>query len=230
MCGRFVQSRATSDPLPDLLAEFPDLAPSYNVAPTQKVPVVRQRDDKRSLEQPQWGFAPSWAKDFAKARPRPINARIETVATSGLFRSAFAKHRVLVPASCYIEWTITETGKQPHYIYDPDAGLALAGILSFWPDPKKSEDDPDKWRETVAIITRDSHVAPGEVHDRTPALISPAGYDDWLGNHLDGDDLKHMLQRESHAAAGNLTPYEVSRDINNVRNNNEQLILPLPGQ
>jgi putative SOS response-associated peptidase YedK len=160
--------------------------------------------------------------------PEAHQCRIETVATSGMFRSAFAKHRVLVPASGYIEWTITETGKQPHYIYDPDAGLAMAGVLSFWPDPDKAEDDPDKWRETVAIITRDSHVAPGEVHDRMPALISPAAYDDWLGNHLTGDDLMTMLERESHSAAGNLTHYEVSRDINNVRNNNEQLIEPLP--
>lgn len=144
MCGRFVVAKASSDMLPDLLTGLPDLTPSYNVAPSQTVDVVRQRDDKRSLEQPHWGFVPSWAKDFQKARPKPINARIETVATSGMFRNAFAKYRVLVPASGYIEWTITDTGMQPHYIDDPDAGLAMAGILSFWPDPDKAEEDPEK--------------------------------------------------------------------------------------
>lgn len=62
-----------------------------------------------------------------------------------------------------------------------------------------------------------------------PTLIGPDAYDDWFGDHLAGDDLMVMLERQSHAAAHNLTHCEVSRDINNVRNNNELLIEPLPG-
>ncbi len=49
----------------------------------------------------------------------------------------------------------------------------MAGVVSAWPDPTKPEDDPDKWRLSLAIITRDAHVAPGEVHDRMPAFLTP---------------------------------------------------------
>jgi putative SOS response-associated peptidase YedK len=224
MCGRFVISKAGSSLLPDLLGHPAEIKPDFNVAPTRQVAAVRQWEGERVMPLVHWGYVPGWAKDFKKQRPQPINARLETVATSPMFRKSFASHRGVIPADGYFEWTVTETGKQPHFIYEPGAGLAMAAIISAWADPAKDEDDPDKWRLSAAIITRDSHVAPGEVHDRMPALLSPDAYDDWLGDHLGPDELLQLLERESHAAAHGLEHYEVSRDVNNVRNNGEQLL------
>lgn len=164
--------------------------------------------------------------DFVKQRPQPDKARIETVATSPMFRKAFAVARCIIPAAGYYEWTVTYTGKQPHSIHDEGAQLAMAGIVSARPDPTKDEDHPDKWRLSTAIITRDSHVATGEVHDRMPACLTPDGYDDWLGDHLAVDELLQLLDRESFAVAHDLTHYEVTRDVNSVRNNGPQLIEP----
>jgi putative SOS response-associated peptidase YedK len=45
----------------------------------------------------QWGLLPHFTEDPVHAR-RPINARAETVAASGMFRSAFAQRRCIVPA------------------------------------------------------------------------------------------------------------------------------------
>jgi len=47
---------------------------------------------------------------------RQINARGETVTTSGLFRDAFAKRRCLVPASNLYEWKSQpgQRQKQPY--------------------------------------------------------------------------------------------------------------------
>ncbi|NQX13806.1 SOS response-associated peptidase [Microbacteriaceae bacterium VKM Ac-2855] len=227
MCGRFVLSDTTTRILPDLLAAFDAPEPSYNVAPTDPIPVVRDRHGEREMPLVRWGFVPAYAKDFVKQRPQPINARIETVATSGMFRKAFSKARCIIPAAGYYEWTVTETGKQPYYVHQPDAGLAMAGIVSAWPDPSKTEDDPDKWRLSAAIITRDAHVAPGEVHDRMPACLTPDAYDDWLGDHLDTEQLQTLLDRESLAVAHDLGYYAVSRDVNSVRNNGPQLIEPI---
>ncbi len=50
------------------------------------------------------------ALDPAKAQ-RPINARAEIVATSGLFRGAFKARRCIVPADAFYEWNATETGQ-----------------------------------------------------------------------------------------------------------------------
>ncbi|PZE78339.1 MULTISPECIES: SOS response-associated peptidase [unclassified Curtobacterium] len=242
MCGRFVVSDTTADLLPELVGELASrtehvdedtgvvstgLVENYNIAPTDDVQAVRQFRGERAMPDVHWGFVPSWAKDFRKQRPQPINARIETVATSGMFRTAFAGNRCIVPAQGYYEWVLTETGKEPHYIHQPDGALAMAGVVSAWPDPTKPEGDPDKWRLSMAIITRDAHVAPGEVHDRMPAFLTPDSYDAWLDDTLSPDQLLALLDRESHEVAHDLVQYEVSRAVNSVRNAGPQLIEPV---
>jgi putative SOS response-associated peptidase YedK len=227
VCGRYVVTKAVNDLLPDLLGGSPPLPDDYNVAPTALVPVVRERHGDRALADAHWGFLPTWAKD-AKAKPQPINARIESVATSGMFRRAFARSRCIVPALGYYEWVLTPSGKQPHFIHEPEGALAMAGILSAWPDPTKPPDDPERWRLSMAVITRDAHVAPGEVHDRMPACLTPDGYATWLDPDATPEDLMGVLDAESVAVAETLTHYEVSRDANSVRNNGPELIRPLP--
>jgi putative SOS response-associated peptidase YedK len=227
MCGRYVVTKAVSDLLPELLHGLGGLPDDFNVAPTATVPVVRDRHGERVLPEVKWGFLPSYAKDV-KAKPQPINARIETVATSGMFKRALTHARCIVPALGYYEWVVTPTGKQPHYISDPGTALAMAGVLSAWPDPSRDRDDPDRWHLSMAVITRDAHVAPGEVHDRMPACLTPDAYDDWLSDGLGPDELVALLDRESLDVAHELTHYEVSRDANSVRNNGPHLIQPLP--
>lgn len=227
MCGRFVVARATSDLLPTLLEGFPELADNYNVAPTDPVAAVRSRHGERELATPRWGFVPPWYPDLKK-RPQPINARIETVATSGMFRKAFAVGRCIVPAQGYYEWAETEHGKQPHFIFEPEAALAMAGIMTAWPDPKKAADDPDRWVLSVAVITRDAHVAPGEVHDRMPTCLVPESFDAWLDPDLEVDSALALLDADSLAVAHELQHYEVSKDANSVKNNGPHLIEPLP--
>ena len=227
MCGRYVVTKAVTDLLPDLLGGLGPLADDFNVAPTALVPVVRERHGERVRPDVRWGFLPSYAKD-PKQRPQPINARIETVTTSGMFKRAFARSRCVVPALGYYEWVVTPTGKQPHYIHAPDAGLAMAGVLSAWADPARDREDPDRWLISMAIITRDAHVAPGEVHDRMPACLTGAGRAAWIDEDADPDDLLALLEQESLEVARTLQHHEVSRDANSVRNNGPNLILPLP--
>lgn len=161
---------------------------------------------------------------------RPINAKIETVATSRFFETAFERSRVILPADGYYEWAvINPKTKQPHYIHQPVAsGLAMAGVLSVWADHSKDEDDPERWILSTAIITRDAHLAPGEVHDRMPALLTPDGYDAWLHPASGSSQLLELLEHESRAAAQPLDHYEVSRDVNSVRNDAGYLIAPMP--
>src|SRR5574340_255718 len=75
----------------------PDLAPRYNIAPTQRVPIVRlDGSGARELVQVKWGLVPRWARD-PSIGGRLFNARAETVAQKAAFRAAYARHRCLVP-------------------------------------------------------------------------------------------------------------------------------------
>ena len=47
------------------LREIPEIRPSYNIAPTQQVAVIRQVSDHNSINLMKWGLVPSWAKDPA---------------------------------------------------------------------------------------------------------------------------------------------------------------------
>jgi putative SOS response-associated peptidase YedK len=89
MCGRFTLT-ATPEALVKLfpsLFEGLELAPSYNVAPTQNVLAVRLRPGAKEPEavQLRWGLVPSWANDL-KIGYRMINARLDTAPTKPAIR------------------------------------------------------------------------------------------------------------------------------------------------
>jgi len=90
------------------------------VAPTQDAMVVRHHPEtgERHLDLLKLGLLPYFAKDPVYAK-QPISARAETVATSGMFKSAFARRRCLVPADAFYEWKPIEGGKQPYAIAAP---------------------------------------------------------------------------------------------------------------
>lgn len=105
MCGRFVQTPirdAASLGFPQLVGDLLSMPASYNLAPTQRAAVVLDRGEGLQLQRLAWGLLPFWAKE-KKLQGSTINARIETVATKPAFRSAFKKHRCLIPMAGYYE-------------------------------------------------------------------------------------------------------------------------------
>jgi putative SOS response-associated peptidase YedK len=60
-----------------------------------------------------------------KAARKPINARAETIATSPMFRDAFARRRCLVPADLFYECQATDGAKQPFAIARADGATVV---------------------------------------------------------------------------------------------------------
>jgi len=163
MCGRHVVPRATGD----LLATFDveesyvdELGPSYNVAPTDEVPLILDRSSgegapvTRKLVTARWGLVPSWAKD-PKGGTRLINARMETVTEKPSFRKAATARCGLLVGNGYYEWEKTPGGgKMPTYLHGAnDQILGFAALFENWPDLSLPNDHPDKWLRTATIIT-----------------------------------------------------------------------------
>jgi putative SOS response-associated peptidase YedK len=131
MCGR---ARLSSD-VSEIKLVFrvpperpvPNFAASWNVAPTDPLPVVRfdPKERQRSLDVMRWGLIPYWAKDI-KIGFSTINARAEEIDTKPAFREAFRQRRCLVPLDSFYEWAKTPTGKQPYAI-----GLKGGGLMAM---------------------------------------------------------------------------------------------------
>lgn len=220
MCGRYASSRDARDLASAFEVEEPVeqvLPPSWNVAPTDPVYAVLQREQARQLRVLRWGLVPSWAKD-AKGAARLINARQETVTGKPAFRAAYARRRCLLPADGYYEWQVDGTRKQPWFLSRADgAPLAMAGLYEVWSPPEGER----LW--TCTVITTSAADELGHIHDRTPLLVPPSDWDRWLDPAVE-DPGQHLLVP---AVDGALEAWPVGAAVGNVRNDGPELAAPL---
>jgi putative SOS response-associated peptidase YedK len=232
MCGRFVLT-TPAEALRRIFefVEQPNLAPRYNIAPTQDVPVVRQRREpkgQRTIQMLRWGLVPSWADSLAGGA-KMINARAETVVQKPAFRNALQRRRCLVPVDGFYEWRADGGGKQPYFISRPDgAPFAFAGLWERWtPRPENAEpaDAAGKsFVDSFTIVTTEANAALKPLHDRMPVVLAPEAYASWLDPDAGQGDLLTLLRP---APEELLRFYPVDRRVNNVRNDDIALIRPL---
>jgi len=219
MCGRYV----ITSPLEGLRALFdfeesPNLAPRYNAAPGQDLPVVRRTETGRNaLAALRWGLIPSWSKDAA-AGYKMINARSETAADKPSFRSAFKQRRCLVPADGWYEWVKDESGKQPYLIrLADDRPFAFAGLWESW----RGEDE--RPIETFTILTTQAAPSIEGLHHRMPCVLDDsAARAAWTAPDASAAALAALLRPYS----GALSHHPVARAVGNVRNDDPSLIEP----
>ena len=217
MCGRF-----TLHTLPDVLQDHfgvdqlpSELAPSYNIAPSQDIAAVRMLGERRRLDMLRWGLVPAWAKDV-KIGYRMINARAETVADKPAWRTAFRLRRCLIPADGFYEWRRTADGKQPYHIRMKDGGVF--GLAGIW----ERREAADGVLESCSIIVTEANDTIRPVHDRMPVIIAPGDYGAWLDPGLrDPGALQHYLRAWP---AGEMEVYPVSSRVNRPVNNDAHCI------
>jgi len=221
MCGRF----SLWLELTDLVKAFPgftfpqDLAPRYNIAPTQHVAVV-PNDGQKRVAQFQWGLVPFWAKDPTMGS-RMINARAETLAEKPAFRSAYRRRRCLVLADGFYEWRLEPDGrtKTPMYVrMATGAPFAFAGLWEVW----RPDDAP---LYSCTIITTEPNALMAPIHNRMPVMLAPEAYDRWLDPaELPASALAPLL---APYPAETMVAYPVSRLVNSPVNDAPACIVPV---
>lgn len=227
MCGRY---QLTVDPQQLGMAftregrqpvEVEPFTPRFNIAPTQRVPVVRADGRALTIRLLRWGLVPHWAKDL-KIGARMINARSETVADKPAFRSPFKRRRCLVPATGFYEWKRQGKVKLPHLIRVREADVfAMAGIWSHW----RPKDDPDEAApiETFSVLTCDPQGALGDLHHRMPVILHPDHWSRWLDPDA---ERAALLELARGTPAEVLEIRRVSQAVNSVRNEGPALVEP----
>lgn len=221
MCGRYAFfSPAEAVKRAFGVRDVPPLEPRYNLAPTQAVPVVRERvPGHRDVALLHWGLVPSWAKEKSIGN-RMINARAETLAEKPAYRRAFRDRRCLVLADGWYEWQQRPDGKQPWFIRARDGQpLGLAGLWESWRDPASGETT-----ESCTIVTIDAPGPLADIHHRMPAVVPAEGMAAWLDpTQRDTASLARWL---APPAAGSFSACAVSRRVNDPRHEGPELVEP----
>jgi putative SOS response-associated peptidase YedK len=219
MCGRYT----LKTPVEALAREFgvtgplPDLAPSYNVAPSRPVAAVLSGGGDRRLELLRWGLVPAWADD-PEIGSRMINARAETAHEKPSFRKAFRERRCLILADGFYEWQKVPAGKQPFHVRMKDGRpFAFAGLWETW--NREGEEV-----RSCAIITTEPNDLMAEIHNRMPVILSPEDHDFWLDPDVgDVEPLRALL---APYPPEEMEAYPVSRHVNRPTNDDERCIRP----
>lgn len=216
MCGRYeLHTHPVAIALAFGLTIPPSMVPRYNIAPMQQVPVVRRSQaGLRELVTMRWGLVPRWAKD-PSIGAKMINARAETIAEKPSFRTAFKRHRCLLPADGFYEWKQNAAGgKQPIHIGMKDPALfAFAGLAERWLSPEGEVLD------TCTIVTTQANALLSPLHDRMPVIVALNDYERWLDvSTTDVTDLFTPFPAQL------MTWYPVSTRVNAVRNDDVKLL------
>lgn len=227
MCGRFLSLSSLDDLATHLAVDevaTEALPIRYNVAPSTEIYAAITHQDRRRLGTLRWGFVPPWATSLRGGR-QPINARIETVATSRMFAQSFAHRRCLIPADGFYEWRAATDSqpKQPFHLADPAGDpLVFAGIWTAWRDPEDREAAPVF---SAAIVTTEARGDIAQLHHRMPVMLPRQLWDEWAG--AAPEDAPHLLDAVSALGAPRLTATAISTRVNNVRNDGPELLEPV---
>lgn len=222
MCGRFTLTVSPEE----LQAAFPDFSipgdipPSYNIAPSQPIPVI-PNDGEHRLDFFRWGLIPSWTKPDQVGKYNLINARSETAAEKPSFKNSFRRRRCLILTDGFYEWSKPRSGgsKIPYYFRLKDQGpFAFAGLWETWISP---EGDP---LHSACILTTAPNQTVKAVHNRMPVILHPADYRRWLEpQEVEPEAVQGLLKPFPDQQ---MTSYPVSTYVNSPNNNSPQCIQP----
>lgn len=214
MCARFTQMLPWAD-LARLLGARAGVhgQPSWNIAPTQQVAVMRGTARERHMMGARWGFSVPWSSTPV------INARAETAGQKPTFRGALRERRCLIPTTGFYEWRLEAGQKRPYLFRRADGEpFVFAGLTDFY------KEGPG-FAEACVILTTPASAFVGRFHDRMPAILDRSTWDLWLeASVTDLDAVTAMLRpAEEHL----LVAVPVSPRVNNSRVNDARCVEPV---
>ncbi|QOV92346.1 SOS response-associated peptidase [Humisphaera borealis] len=221
MCGRYTLSKLEQilRQFPGITALPPELAPRFNIAPTQPILAITN-EHPNEVTHLYWGLVPSWAKDVSIGS-KMINARAETVAEKATYRRPLSRRRCLILADGFYEWRKNpDKTKTPMYIRLKSGNLfAFAGLWEMWSSSDGSE------LPSGTVITTRPNALMADIHDRMPVILPPSAYKKWLTpEERSAEEFTGLLEPYP---ADDMEAYPVSSRVGSVKNNDRRLIDPV---
>jgi putative SOS response-associated peptidase YedK len=202
--------------------ESPEVAPHYNIAPTQFVAAVRaEQDQSRRLSMLCWGSfvlgrreIDRRAHDQRARRDAERQARVsQRVPDSPLSRT---RRR-------YYEWQRSQSVKQPRFRHICERRTVRhGGLLETWRDPANGER-----LESCTIVTTTPAASVAHLHDRMPVIVPSAAHAEWLDP---GNRTPRGWLGCSRRFRRTLASHAVGRRVNSARNDEPDLVLAASGE
>lgn len=176
MCGRYQLS--TEDEIFEIREIMKELNrqmlfKSGDIYPTDAAPVLvlsarAEAGDKNDTyadieaQVMRWGF-PKW-----DGKGHVINARVETVESKAMFKSAIGK-RCVIPSTGFYEWTHAEKKYKEKFLLraEGESTLYMAGIFH---------------ESRFTILTTEANESVAPLHNRMPVLLTRNDFIPWLSN------------------------------------------------
>jgi putative SOS response-associated peptidase YedK len=223
MCGRYIIRQQTK-----ALREWEKYGPppfleSYNVAPSQEVPVLRLHAGRPEYALLRWGLIPFFAHGVPP-KYSTINARIETLESAASYREPWRRgRRCLQLASGFYEWHVDAHGRKAPWLITL-ADQELFAFAALW-DRSFKEDGTAV--ESCVHVTLPANALMADIHNaganprRMPAILRQEDRDAWVGGSV--AEARALLKPYP---ADRMLAYEVSTRVNSVNNNSPDLIAP----
>ena len=192
---------------------------NFNAAPGAKHWTFRVASDGALIAEPiRWQYLSGWARKNGKLPA--INARLDKLLTP-YYRSMMQTGRIIVPADGWFEWTGDKSNRQPWYIKTRTGeALFLAALTDH--DPEQPDDDSTGF----VIVTDAATGGMVDVHDRRPVALTSDNARLWMDRDLSIEQAE-QLARSTSLPTSSFQWYPVGKEVNNARNNGEQLIRPV---
>eukprot|EP00741_Cyanophora_paradoxa_P016964 tig00020944_g16385.t1 len=178
----------------------------------------------RVLHQMKWGLVASYEKEMRKDIST-INARGESLESSGMWRRLLARRRAVYFCEGFYEWyKASEKAKErkPYFLHMKDPCgprgrrlLPMAALYDVWRSPEG---------EIVYSYTVVTTAACKEIlwlHDRMPVILDPEDIDDWIDPTVPWEKVRDRIR-----ARRDLQWYEVSQEVNGIKIDKPDLIRP----
>jgi len=147
----------------------------YNVAPGDDVVgVIRRREHEPEGTVMRWGLVPHWAKD-PKVGYRTINARAESLDERPAFSRAFERHRCLIVADGFYEFTAPADPRQKRkdrwlFSFASGKSMAIAGLVRTTAEVG----------EAFTMLTTGPGADVAPYHNRQVVVLAQADWRAWL--------------------------------------------------
>lgn len=216
MCARYTREADSvgiaavfdlTDDLEDDDEESTVFAPTWNAAPgTDQLIFLRRPGRGPSRRVARWGLR------LRCADRTLVNARAESVHSRPTLRESFRRHRCVVPATGFYEWSRLGGRRLPSLFVVGDRRVfAMAGI---W-----SPADAGGARH-FCVLTTESNDTVAAVHDRMPVILHDGAVRTWLDPNSEPDSLRELMV----PYAGPMDRWRVSPSVNRTTIDGPELV------